>query len=391
MERKHLNKSIAKASNNAAPKHVSNEVNAAANVSANITTKKSQHNDNNSAQVSGALIILLVALPIMTWFGVRWFKENLYHREYLKQETEWNETMKKETSKPYWIDINGNIKDNVINAPCSLTVEHRDGGSYNGQKDMLKCTPVKVSGQFSKYDTGGVSGEGLKIIGDKFTYMANARGLTSADWDFDAINGEQLAKMNIYNKKTLSIKNTKLFNSDMVKRTVEVKYILTNSDMDLIRSYHDKYKAWRAAVDKELFDNNEKKKAEEQAKRDEEARKAQEAENARKVEEARKAQEAENARRAEEAKKAEEARKAQEAENARRAEEQRRQQQTVSQPTAPTVSNPPVQRPSYQENNAVYYKNCTEARRAGAAPILAGQPGYRKALDRDGDGVACDR
>jgi len=38
-----------------------------------------------------------------------------------------------------------------------------------------------------------------------------------------------------------------------------------------------------------------------------------------------------------------------------------------------------------------YYKNCTAARDAGAAPILEGQPGYRPALDRDKDGIACDK
>ncbi|GAA2672447.1 MULTISPECIES: excalibur calcium-binding domain-containing protein [Actinosynnema] len=37
-----------------------------------------------------------------------------------------------------------------------------------------------------------------------------------------------------------------------------------------------------------------------------------------------------------------------------------------------------------------YYKNCAEARAAGAAPLHAGEPGYRSALDRDGDGVACE-
>ncbi len=39
---------------------------------------------------------------------------------------------------------------------------------------------------------------------------------------------------------------------------------------------------------------------------------------------------------------------------------------------------------------AAYYANCAQARAAGAAPIRAGQPGYRAALDRDGDGTACD-
>lgn len=39
----------------------------------------------------------------------------------------------------------------------------------------------------------------------------------------------------------------------------------------------------------------------------------------------------------------------------------------------------------------VFYRNCAEVRAAGAAPLHAGQPGYSRMLDRDGDGVACDR
>lgn len=38
----------------------------------------------------------------------------------------------------------------------------------------------------------------------------------------------------------------------------------------------------------------------------------------------------------------------------------------------------------------VYYANCDAVRAAGAAPLYAGQPGYRPNLDRDGDGVACE-
>lgn len=41
-------------------------------------------------------------------------------------------------------------------------------------------------------------------------------------------------------------------------------------------------------------------------------------------------------------------------------------------------------------STTVYYRNCTEARAAGVAPIYRGQPGYRPALDRDNDGVACE-
>ena len=39
---------------------------------------------------------------------------------------------------------------------------------------------------------------------------------------------------------------------------------------------------------------------------------------------------------------------------------------------------------------AVYYRNCAAARAAGVAPIYFGEPGYRPALDRDRDGVACE-
>lgn len=38
----------------------------------------------------------------------------------------------------------------------------------------------------------------------------------------------------------------------------------------------------------------------------------------------------------------------------------------------------------------VYYRYCSHARAAGAAPINRGEPGYRSELDRDNDGVACE-
>ncbi|WP_123738027.1 excalibur calcium-binding domain-containing protein [Salana multivorans] len=38
----------------------------------------------------------------------------------------------------------------------------------------------------------------------------------------------------------------------------------------------------------------------------------------------------------------------------------------------------------------VSYRNCTEARNSGLAPIYRGEPGYAAHLDRDGDGVACE-
>lgn len=39
---------------------------------------------------------------------------------------------------------------------------------------------------------------------------------------------------------------------------------------------------------------------------------------------------------------------------------------------------------------AAFFANCTEARAVGAAPIAEGSLGYRKALDADNDGIACE-
>ena len=36
------------------------------------------------------------------------------------------------------------------------------------------------------------------------------------------------------------------------------------------------------------------------------------------------------------------------------------------------------------------FRNCTEARAAGAAPVRRGDPGYGPHLDRDNDGVGCE-
>jgi excalibur calcium-binding domain-containing protein len=44
-----------------------------------------------------------------------------------------------------------------------------------------------------------------------------------------------------------------------------------------------------------------------------------------------------------------------------------------------------------EDKPSVQYSNCEEAKKAGAAPLHRGDPGYRTSLDRDGDGVACDK
>lgn len=50
---------------------------------------------------------------------------------------------------------------------------------------------------------------------------------------------------------------------------------------------------------------------------------------------------------------------------------------------------PPAQ--SFAAGRTFAYRNCSQARAAGAAPIRRGEPGYGSHLDRDGDGIACER
>ena len=40
---------------------------------------------------------------------------------------------------------------------------------------------------------------------------------------------------------------------------------------------------------------------------------------------------------------------------------------------------------------SAYYKNCAAVKAAGKAPILRGQPGYASHLDRDNDGIGCEK
>lgn len=62
---------------------------------------------------------------------------------------------------------------------------------------------------------------------------------------------------------------------------------------------------------------------------------------------------------------------------------------TVDAPVEEPTPEPPAQpEPAPQQ---AYYSSCREAKAAGAAPLYRGDPGYRSGLDRDGDGVACEK
>lgn len=60
-------------------------------------------------------------------------------------------------------------------------------------------------------------------------------------------------------------------------------------------------------------------------------------------------------------------------------------------PPPPSQAAPvPQAAPAPRPGGAFQYKNCTEARDAGAAPVYRDEYGYGPHLDRDNDGIGCE-
>jgi hypothetical protein len=74
--------------------------------------------------------------------------------------------------------------------------------------------------------------------------------------------------------------------------------------------------------------------------------------------------------------------------------EYRAAQREATRATAPqsrrSVSSAPAPHSAAPRRSDVFFRNCNEARAAGAAPLYRGKPGYRHQMDGDGDGIACE-
>jgi len=145
--------------------------------------------------------------------------------------------------------------------------------------------------------------------------------------------------------------------------------------------------------EKRLAEEQARKQEDEKRQADEQARKQQEEQNRQADEQARKQQEEqkrladEQARKQQEEQKRladEQARKQQE-EQKRLADEQARKQQEEQKAQQAQTQ------PANGNTDSAYYKNCAAVRAAGKAPLHKGQPGYSSHLDRDGDGIACEK
>jgi len=143
----------------------------------------------------------------------------------------------------------------------------------------------------------------------------------------------------------------------------------------------------RLAEEQARKQEDEKRQADEQARKQQEEQKRQADEQARKQQEEQKRQADEQARKQQEEQKRqadEQARKQQE-EQKRQADEQARKQQEEQKAQQAQTQ------PANGNTDSAYYKNCAAVRAAGKAPLHKGQPGYSSHLDRDGDGIACEK
>ncbi|MGX5447108.1 excalibur calcium-binding domain-containing protein [Bacillus thuringiensis] len=114
-----------------------------------------------------------------------------------------------------------------------------------------------------------------------------------------------------------------------------------------------------------------------------------------KLEEQKKAEEQkqlEEQKKAEEQKRLEEQRKQEEAQ--RQQEEQKKQQEAArakEQEQQKAAANTAPQQQAAPKQEKVHFANCTDANNAGYYDITPDSPAYASHLDRDGDGVACER
>ncbi|HFK1739189.1 TPA: excalibur calcium-binding domain-containing protein [Bacillus cereus] len=143
----------------------------------------------------------------------------------------------------------------------------------------------------------------------------------------------------------------------------------------------------KEADEKTQKQEDEKRQAEEQARKQEDEKRQAE-EQARKQQEEQKRLADEQARKQQEEQKrqADEQARKQQGEQKRQADEQARKQQQEEQKAQQTQT-----QPASGNTSSAYYKNCAAVRAAGKAPLHKGQPGYDSHLDRNGDGVACEK
>ncbi|MBR1875106.1 hypothetical protein IJ798_01865 [Candidatus Saccharibacteria bacterium] len=138
----------------------------------------------------------------------------------------------------------------------------------------LNCKKRKISGTFSEYDTVEFEyGSSYEVIGDHFSKEVQDY-IYSSDYqteNFDIANVKRTQSRNTY----IVLKNTFL-GEDVFQKSVEIKYNLSDSDLEIIQKTHDGWlekKRQEEAKKQEEAERKAQQEAEEKAKAEEEAKK----------------------------------------------------------------------------------------------------------------------
>lgn len=220
------------------------------------------------------------------------------------------------------------------------------GGPEAGTEEAGRPSQAPSASQGATVTVPDVVG----MKGDAAVEALEAAGLTRSPTFKDADGQES-----VWKKSNWSVVTQDPAAGTAVPADQEVTLMVNHDSADAAATQSAEAEASRQAAEKEAAD----KAAAEQAAAEEASRQAAEQEA---VEQAAAEKEAADRAAAEQA--------AQEAE-----------QQSAQEAPAPVAPAAPA---------AEFYGSCKEARAAGAAPLYAGDPGYRLDLDRDGDGIACE-
>lgn len=206
---------------------------------------------------------------------------------YSNQQASWQKIVDEESSRDYWIDLDQLTDNNVVTVACNLAVSSQGDGDYSGQGDILTCTnnKVAISGGYSDYS--GVAtlkasiGE-LTLDGDRYKVDVDLNELSIGrkDWEKDSIDPNQLSNDDAPRQLFLTIYNNKL-KSDVARRQLTIRTVLTDSDITLLQQYHDKYQNCQAEIAaKKAAEEQARQAAAEQQRAEAEARQAAERQQA---------------------------------------------------------------------------------------------------------------
>lgn len=202
---------------------------------------------NNPKKFYGIIAVALVlVLSLSVWSVIQ---NNIKKAEMQAKIEQEKAKIKKEESRDYFIKVED------VNADCVAT--------FNSSTDSLGCNKIKISGEFSKYETVELresfsSDDSLDVNGGKFEKNKESSFGLYQFYSRDNYNPQDT---NFFEEKvTFEIFN-KVLNKVVKSKTITIRYNLTDEDKNLFVNKFNEYKNKKQAEAEE----QQRKQAEEKA------------------------------------------------------------------------------------------------------------------------------